>query len=354
MSDESDLVVEKVLNEEWSLLLRQFNDFNYRQLADYSAAAAARFGACSENLAIRNAGELLGLCNVRIKKIPFLSFGIVYINGAPLVLQPGVSNEESNAILMRCLHALQIEFVGRRGYVLRVVGVARADSKADDIHRVFQSAGFITSKAKGRYRTMVVDLMRTLTEIRAELNQMWRRNLSKAQRQGLEIVRGTNVSLFQEYSELHQNLVSRKDLKIDLGPDFFMHIQERLSESERFVVHLARLDGKVVAGHIGAYHGDTAVFLLGATNEAGLKSNASYLLHWRVIEYAKELGYNWYDLGGIDPETNPGVYNFKERIGGVDICAPGPYESGSGFRCRLVQSLESLYRMLSSATHRKK
>jgi lipid II:glycine glycyltransferase (peptidoglycan interpeptide bridge formation enzyme) len=109
---------------------------------------------------------------------------------------------------------------------------------------------------------------------------------------------------------------------------------------------LARLGDKAVAGHIGAYHGDTAVYLLGAANEAGLKSNASYLLQWRVIEYAKERGCNWYDLGGIDPEGNPDVYRFKMRIGGIDVCAPGPYESGNRLRRAFLQKLESLYRMI--------
>lgn len=346
MPKENGLTVEAVSSDVWDSLLRQFYDSNYRQLAAYSAAAAARVGALSEYVAIRNGGELLGLCNVRVKKLPLLPFGIAYVNGAPLVRQSRGSHEDE-AARMRCLDALQKEFVERRGHVLRVVGVARADSpQLDEANRLFLAAGFVPCKAKGRYRTMLVDVTRALPDIRAALNQMWRRNLTKAERQGFEIVRGTEIALFQEYSELHRGLITRKDLTIDLGPEFFMGVQEGLSEFDRFVVHLAKRDGKAVAGHIGAYHGDTAVFLLGSANEAGLKSYASYLLHWRVIEYAKERGYDWYDLGGIDPEANPGVYNFKERIGGVDICAPGPYESGTEFRRWLIRTVESLYRKI--------
>ena len=346
MPNESGLAIEAVSSDAWDSLLKQFHDANYRQLAAYSSAAAARFGARSENVAIRSAGELLGLCNVRAKKLPLLPFGIAYVNGAPLVRKSRDSRED-NAARMRCLDALQEEFVHRRGHVLRVVGVARPDlPQPDELNRAFLAAGFVPSKAKGRYRTMLVDVTRALADIRAALNQMWRRNLTKAERQGFDIVRGTEMALFQEYRELHRSLVTRKALTIDLGPEFFMSVQEDLSESDRIVVHLLRRDGKAVAGHIGAYHGDTAVYLLGAANEAGLKSHASYLMHWRVIEYAKERGCDWYDLGGIDPDANPGGYNFKERIGGADISAPGPYESGTEFRRWIVRTMEFLYRRI--------
>lgn len=345
MADERGLVVEVVSSDDWDALLKQFADTNYRQLAAYSIAAAARVNALSVNVAIREDGDLLGLCNVRVRKLPLLSFGIAYVNGAPLVLQSDGSIDRA-AALSRCLNALRKEFVGARGHVLRVIGVARADLSLDVAHGAFLDAGFAATSAKGRYRTILVDVRRELPDIRRGLDQKWRNILNKAERQGLEIVRGTVPALFGKFGELYSELVARKKLKVDLDPDFFAALQDNLAVPDRFVVHLAMQAGDVIAGHIGAYHGDTAVYLLGAANETGLKSNASYLLQWRVIEYAKERGCNWYDLGGIDPEGNPDVYRFKARIGGVDVCAPGPYESGTLLRRVFLQNLESLYRML--------
>jgi lipid II:glycine glycyltransferase (peptidoglycan interpeptide bridge formation enzyme) len=345
MPDELGPVVEVVSDDDWDILLKQFADANYRQLAAYSSAAATRIKARSENVAIREDGKLLGLCNVRIRKLPLLPFGIAYVNGAPLALNSAESVDSLTA-LSRCLKALRKEFVDVRGHVLRVVGVARADMSADSANGSFMEAGFEPCAAKGRYRTILVDLMRDLPEIRRGLDQKWRNVLNKAERQGLEVVRGTEAAFFREFSELYSGLVARKNLDVDLGPEFFLGLQDELSEPDRFVVHLAKQGDNVVAGHIGAYHGDTAVYLLGAANEAGLKTNASYLLQWRVIEYAKERGCNWYDLGGIDPEGNPDVYRFKARIGGTDVVAPGPYESGTPARRKVSLISESLYRMI--------
>jgi CelD/BcsL family acetyltransferase involved in cellulose biosynthesis len=348
MPVESTPIVEAVSNDDWDALLKQFDDTNYRQLSAYSAAAAARIGARSENVAIRQGGELLGLCNVRTRKLPLLPLGIAYINGAPLMRRQLAPSVDDAAVLSACLHALRHEFVKRRGYVLRVIGVARTDLSREAASRVFGEAGFNPSEAKGHYRTILVDIGHELAEIRRGLDQKWRNILNKAERQELEVIRGTGAEMFKEFAELHRRLVVRKQLDVDMGPEFFLGLQEKLAETDRFVLHLATQAGEVVAGHIGAYHGDTAVYLLGAANEAGLKSNASYLLQWRVIEYAKERGCRWYDLGGIDPEGNPDVYRFKARIGGVDVCAPGPYETGKPLHQAIVSIVENFYRSISS------
>ena len=337
--------VEKVSGVEWDAMRKQFNDANYRQLPAYATAAATRVGARSENVVIRSGGALLGLCNVRVKKLPLLPFGIAYVNGAPMMGDSQVGSDRA-AVLTSCLEALRDEYVEARGHVLRIVGIARADFPIAMANQGFVDAGFALSEAKGRYRTILVDLRRDLSEIRRGFDQKWRNVLNKAERQELDVINGTGAELFKEFNELHCKLVARKQLDVDLGPEFFLGLQNELSESDRFVVHLAKQQGKVVAGHIGAFHGDTAVYLLGAANDEGLKTNASYLLQWRVIEYAKERGCKWYDLGGIDPEMNPDVYRFKVRIGGVDVCAPGPYESGTPVRRAIVRKLESLYRML--------
>ena len=103
-----------------------------------------------------------------------------------------------------------------------------------------------------------------------------------------------------------------------------------------------------MAGHVASLLGDTSVYLLGATLEAGLKAKASYLLQWNAILEAKKRGLSWYDLGGIDPEGNPGVYHFKKGLGGLEVCAAGPFEMAPGASTALVlRAGEWLYRALA-------
>jgi lipid II:glycine glycyltransferase (peptidoglycan interpeptide bridge formation enzyme) len=86
------------------------------------------------------------------------------------------------------------------------------------------------------------------------------------------------------------------------------------------------------------------VYLLGATSPEALTVKAAYLLQWKAIEEARARGCRWYDLGGIDPAENPGVFHFKEGLGGADVTAAGPFEWRSGARARLTVTLESRYR----------
>lgn len=341
MSDRVQVVAN---DEKWRSLLGQFADANHKVLAEYAAAAARRVGATSENVAIIHNEETLGICNVRIKNLPCLPFGIAYINGGPLVLKNGDVTTLSR--LSRCLSALHEEYVDKRGHVLRVVGSARAEDSLRQADASFIESGYQRAPAKGHYRTILVDLLRDLSQIRQGLDQKWRNILNKAERQGVSIEPRTDNDAFLIFDRIYRELVARKGFEADLGPDFFAELQGRLGEQDQFVIHLASHEGNVVAGHLGAYHGDTAVYLLGAATEAGLRLNASYLLQWQVIQHAQSRGCIWYDLGGVDPEQNPDVFRFKSRMGGRDVSAPGPYEAGSTARRWIVRHAEAVYRKI--------
>jgi lipid II:glycine glycyltransferase (peptidoglycan interpeptide bridge formation enzyme) len=96
------------------------------------------------------------------------------------------------------------------------------------------------------------------------------------------------------------------------------------------------------------------VYLLGATNEDGLRLNASYFLQWSVIQYAKSQGCNRYDLGGIDPVGNPDVYRFKQRMGGEDVSSAGPYEAMPVISGKIVHFAEACHKTWTQARARYK
>jgi lipid II:glycine glycyltransferase (peptidoglycan interpeptide bridge formation enzyme) len=50
-----------------------------------------------------------------------------------------------------------------------------------------------------------------------------------------------------------------------------------------------------------------------------------------MIKWLKGNGFQFYDLGGIDPEQNPGVYHFKQGFSGQDVSRIAPFESCEDF-----------------------
>lgn len=60
--------------------------------------------------------------------------------------------------------------------------------------------------------------------------------------------------------------------------------------------------------------GNTGIYLLGASNELGMKYKSAYLVQWEAIKWLRNLRILRCDLKGIDEIKNPGVYKFKVGI----------------------------------------
>jgi Acetyltransferase (GNAT) domain len=337
----------RATRDEWIELAAGFQDHNYRQCWDYAAMMAAQSHAAAENVVVTLAGDPVGLASVRVKRLRGAGTGIAYVSGGPLVRH----HEEADAgeRLALALDALKREYVERRRMVLRVAP-APGDAAWNSIQADrFAAAGFGVAEHLPAYRSMFVDLGRPLAEIRTGFAQKWRNCLNKAERQEVSVVEGWDERLFAEFAPLFDELVTRKSFEASLGPDFYARLQERLPSAERLLIAIARVEDEPAAGIVASIHGDTAVYLLGASNDAGRRRNAAYLLQWKVIEAAIARGCRWYDLGGVDVERNPGVYRFKLGLGGDERVSPGPYElAGDRVRWAAVRAAERAFRAVST------
>jgi lipid II:glycine glycyltransferase (peptidoglycan interpeptide bridge formation enzyme) len=327
-----------------------FRDHNYRQLWDFGIACAVRVGARSEHVAVHENGHLLGLADVRVKSIPFLGAGIAYINGGPLVRQADVGDAER---LRAVLAALKTEYVDHRSLLLRIVALPGSVDWTAAQRAAFTACGFASNDRLPAYRTLLVDLARPLGEIRKSLAQKWRNCLNRSERNGLTIRCGSAPELFEVFCALYDEMQARKPFHVDLDPRFYACVQRHLDTQEAFQAAIAESEGRPIAGHVGSTLGDTSVYLLGATSAAALQQKAAYLLQWHAIQTAHACGCRWYDLGGIDPNGNPGVFDFKAGLGGVDVTAPGPFELlPRRLAGAVISAAEGVYRRLRTFRRR--
>ena len=137
----------------------------------------------------------------------------------------------------------------------------------------------------------------------------------------------------------------------DQDVEFFKRVQMYAPAEQKLVLHLAWDHNVPVAGHLGSYIGNTAVYLLGATNVTGRSLQASFLLQWTAINYARALGSRFYDVGGVDEQTNPGVYRFKRRLNGRPLTELAPYELAPGLLSRGVIRLAEAARFAGTLRH---
>lgn len=342
------LSVDRISQQKWDELAPTFRDSSFRQCSSYASAAARHVGAHSELAVLMDEERMIGLAEVRVKKIPMTSVGIAYSNYAPLVMQEGRSYEQQFG---RCLEALRQEYVDRRRLVLRVTPALNGGHFQDVQKSCFEDRGFYPSAHQPTRQTFVVDLGAPSEEIRRSFDAKWRSDLTRSEKAGVTITRSVQLSDFDQFNQIFLELASRKGFMPSQDLGFFRSIQSKAPPSQQFVLHLAWHNGELVAGHLGSFVGSTAVYLLGASNAKGRDLRASYLLQWAAILFGKSVGNSFYDLGGIDQKNNPDVYRFKRRLNGRLVTEVGPYELAPGTVSRHVIQLADRARRAIARHH---
>lgn len=345
------LALDSVEPADWPGVAARFADRNYRQTAAFDAACAARVGAASERVVVRRAGELLAAACVRVKRVPLLG-GVAYVAGGPLV---GPRDNGASARFGAAVDALVAEYSRRRRLVLRVAPPLGEAEWHASVEKTLAQRGFRVAPDAPRYRTFVVDLSPPVETIRQRLRQKWRNGLNRAEKNVIDVSVGHGAEDFAAFGELFDELRQRKPFHVELDAAFYARVQQQLAADERLLVLLARVEGQLAAGMVVSLLGETAVYLLGASNDLGMQSKASYLLQWRTILVARDRGCVRYDLGGIDPAGNPGVHHFKEGLGGQDVTVPGPFDYvAPGLRGTLSAAGLRGYAALRSAWRRRR
>ncbi len=340
--------IEPLTISRWRELAGGFKDYNYRQIWEYGTACAYRLGAVSEHIAFTSEGEVLGMTDVRIRRTPLFNAGIAYVNGGPLVRRDDPSD---SLRLWACLEALIAEFVWDRNLVLRINAPIGSSEWNGTQAKIFSEIGFRPALAYRAYRTFILNLDRSEEELRKGFVHSWRTNLNRSEESDITLSIGTGLSLFEEFCDLYRQLITRKQFTADLDAVFYTRLQPQLTGREQFQVFIARIGNEPIAGYVTSFLGDTCTALLAATSQKGLEHRAAYRLQWAIIQEARRRKCSWYDLGGIDPENNPGVYRFKKGLGGHDVTAPGPFEiRPAGLKRYLVAGGERLYRLLKTST----
>jgi FemAB family len=336
---------DSVEEEGWYQILREFDDANLYQTWAYGLVTYGR--RKMSHLILKKNGNVTAAAQVRFEKLPFINLGIAYVQWGPLWMVRGA--EPDVETFRQAIRALRDEYVRKRGLVLRLFPKL-FEEEASLLLKVLEEEGFSSCK-EVRKRTILMDLNPSLEDLWAGMEGSCRRSVRLAMKYGLELLEGSEDTLFKTVVDIHKEMVSRK--KFVPGSDIrqFRSMQAFLPEEFKMKVLVGRSKEGVCAGLICSAIGRTAIYLLGATSNAGMKSRGSYLLQWKLIEQLKRSGCTVYNLNGINPKRNPGTYKFKSRLAGKngkDVYYLGRFDSRVsffGYFCiELVDRLRVLYR----------
>ncbi|MDR3566768.1 MAG: peptidoglycan bridge formation glycyltransferase FemA/FemB family protein [Syntrophobacteraceae bacterium] len=295
----------------WHEIMGSFQDANLYQAWSYDMV---RYGRKSVlHLVLKKGNEAVAAAQARVKRLPWTRAGVAYVLWGPMWRR---TEEAADAQTFRlALRALRSELSIKRGLALRL-NLLAFSGRNDVLKPILAEEGYQRYEGARSRRTLIVDLHHSLEELRAAQHPMWRNHLSRAGKKGLELELGEGEELIDEIAPIYKEMASRKGLFELNDIAHLKKVQRELPPSLKLKIIVCRLGGLACAGGIFSAMGSTGIYLTGATGNRGMKTYGSYLVHWAFIKWLKENGFLYYDLNGINPEVNPGTYQFKRQLAG--------------------------------------
>ena len=171
-------------------------------------------------------------------------------------------------------------------------------------------------------RTLIIDLNQSLDEILKDMHPKTRYNIKLAEKKGVKIIEAS-VDRFIEFWDLMSQTSERDEFRTHS----INYYKQMLGLNQNFIkLFLVQYQGKVISTGIFSFFGDLVSYLHGASANQDRQVMAPYLMHWHCLKLAKELGFKYYDLNGIDDKKWPGVTRFKKGFGGKEIEYPGTFD----------------------------
>ncbi|RJK94168.1 lipid II:glycine glycyltransferase FemX [Vallicoccus soli] len=172
---------------------------------------------------------------------------------------------------------------------------------------------------------------RSLDEVRAGLNQLWRRNVKKAEKGGV-VVREGGAEDLPAFHALYVHTAERDGfVPRPLGYFEGMWRAMRAEDPRRLRLFLAEHEGEPLAAATLVTVGDHATYSYGASASHRRELRPSNAVQWRMVEEAHAAGCAVYDLRGISDTLDAqdplfGLVQFKLGTGGHALAYLGEWD----------------------------
>lgn len=172
--------------------------------------------------------------------------------------------------------------------------------------------------------TYVINLCDDKDILFSRIKRKTRSNIQKSQKKGVHVKISTTIEDLDRWWDIYTSIAKSKNFtyeNYDLARDVLLH--ENLSK-----LFLAEIDDEIASGCILHCGDNTVLQWICATDMKYSKYRPTDYLYWKMIEWAKEQGFLYYDMGGAVPlryddagnylknGNNKGPTAFKRKFGG--------------------------------------
>ena len=312
---------------EWNKTISQFDDVNVYQTSEWAEHKSTSGWSVVRLVCLAEEAQVITAAQCLYRSGP-LSTVVVWVPGGPI----GDLNKVSPKFVDLLKSHLNTKLIYVRIAVMRSAN--HVTSQQLTSHKWNKSTTTIGTKSS---LVHFLDAEESIRLTRCSTN--WKRNLKRSTKiQSSPYVwhKPDSTSLSSAYQEMN-------DYKQIEGVSLNRSAQDLQSAIDVFgdkliLVRSDDANGNALAIRGALCFGDTAWDYIAITTPAGRKTYASYAVFWTLAESCFQLGMQRFDLGGIDPINNRGVYDFKRGTGSFQVDYEGEWDSASPRWLRAVAS----------------
>jgi lipid II:glycine glycyltransferase (peptidoglycan interpeptide bridge formation enzyme) len=283
----------------------------------------SNFGWQPIRIAIEDQGKIIAGVSILKREIPYIRHSLFYAPRGPIV---DLSNRE---LLEFLLAAVEKEAEKHRAISLKIDPAISEEQQG--ILEMLHALGFVKALKQIQPRaTMVLDLNRDLHGILMSFEEKTRYNVRLAERRGVVVREDLTENGIKLFHRMY-NETARRDKFLIHPLKYYQKIREILFEKGMGSNFIAYYNNKPIAAVVIFCFGKRVWYMYGASSSKHRNLMPNHLLHWQVIQWAKEKNFKTYDLWGIPvnpKEAHPlwGVYRFKKGFRGKIVKNIGAYD----------------------------
>jgi lipid II:glycine glycyltransferase (peptidoglycan interpeptide bridge formation enzyme) len=318
------------VDRDWDRFVAE-NRFGHHEQSSGHAITRRHFGFQCDQARIVRAGRIRAGAQVLSRATP--------VGRMAVVLRGPLAEDDDPALLSETIVELD-RLAADQGYASLVV---ESFFPQEALRTALGRAGFHPDASwRGRFFAVRRAIDMTDEEILGSMEEKGRYNTRLAIRRGVEVsvVGGEGVA---DFYALHQMTAEHQRFPV-FPVAYFEYLWNLFVPMGRMQLFVATAQGKPVGAIYNTIVGDHMLYGWGGMHrgDAERKSMANYLLQFRAMQWAREHGCRYYDLGSISGNSHGGVTQFKTRLASDKVYWPTPmrkwYGPAGGLRDRLSRS----------------
>ena len=312
-------IIKELNKKDWDNYYKDIYFNNLHQTWEYGEAKYRKFFCKPYRFIIKSKdNKPIALIQIIIYKI-FIFPLIARINKGPIFFESAKELIRNPKLNDDMLHLIELKLKEIGCFVIYLI----PDFLFNKNHlKEFINNGYKLRKAETSSSSLV-SLSIDQKELMMSFKPKWRNMLRKALKSDLKIKCFNGEKkyvdlLLKKYSELKK----RNKFK---GVNFQfiqrLAIQNNLNWKFKIFICYKHIDSNVQDELVGIlvsiFHFNCATYFIGYTNQLGRKYNANYLMLWHSMIEAKKNKCIFYDMGGFNRNTPPGIIHFKKGVNGT-------------------------------------